>query len=191
MTTLKRNLNNSITCKIRLLDTVQETVDLLKIIEQTGVRAIGIHARKVPERPREPAHWDYITEIAKSSISVPLIVNGDIWEREDIVKVKTETGVSSVMIARGAVQNLSIFSEKQKTRDEMIQKYIVNVMYLESCPYSTVKNVVLEMMSTVHPRNSKFKHPLFQQVQKAKDYQSLWYFFKTLSFIQTTHNLHS
>lgn len=168
-------MNNSITCKIRILDTVQETIDLMKIIEQTGVSAIAIHARRVPDRPRHPAHWDLITDIAKSALSVPLIVNGDVWEREDIEKVRNQTGISSVMIARGAIQNLSIFSETKKSRDEFIQRYIAGVMNLESCPYSTAKNVVLEMMSTVHP-SLKFRHPSFNAVQQAKDYQTLWYF---------------
>ncbi len=40
-----RNLDNSITCKIRLLDSVPATVDFLKMVAGTGVKAVAIHAR--------------------------------------------------------------------------------------------------------------------------------------------------
>jgi tRNA-dihydrouridine synthase 2 len=76
LSTLKRNLNNPITCKIRLLDNISSTIELLKIIEQTGVSAIAIHTRYVHERPRDAAHWNFMTTILQSGINVPLIFNG-------------------------------------------------------------------------------------------------------------------
>lgn len=70
-----------------------ETVTLLKLIEQTGVSAVTIHARHVPDRPRDPANWDKFTEVVRNaSLSVPVILNGDIWEREDIETARKKTG---------------------------------------------------------------------------------------------------
>jgi len=45
LTTLVRTIDKPVTCKIRLLEKMEDTVDLVKAIEQTGVKAIGVHAR--------------------------------------------------------------------------------------------------------------------------------------------------
>jgi tRNA-dihydrouridine synthase 2 len=54
LTTLRRNLPFSLplTCKIRLLEEDQNTIQLLQLIEKAGVAAVGIHARFVADRPR-------------------------------------------------------------------------------------------------------------------------------------------
>jgi tRNA-dihydrouridine synthase 2 len=100
----------SITCKIRLLPTMDETLDLVKMIEQTGVDAIAVHARYVPQRPREPAHLDQLEQIV-SAVSIPVIPNGDAYSREDIAKIRNLSNVNSVMVARGALWNPSVFGE--------------------------------------------------------------------------------
>eukprot|EP01132_Coremiostelium_polycephalum_P008638 gene8638-10632_t len=113
LTTLIRNLPIPVTCKIRLLSSDRETIDLLKIIESTGVSAIAIHGREIPERPRDPAHWDRLANILSlTSFGVPIIANGDIFTRDDIGKVKEQTKANSVMIARGAIRNVSLFSDQ-------------------------------------------------------------------------------
>ena len=45
MTTLKRNMDISVTCKIRLLKSSQDTVELARRIEKTGVSALAVHGR--------------------------------------------------------------------------------------------------------------------------------------------------
>uniref|UniRef100_A0A2P2KME6 tRNA-dihydrouridine20 synthase NADP+-like isoform X3 n=1 Tax=Rhizophora mucronata TaxID=61149 RepID=A0A2P2KME6_RHIMU len=45
LTTLKRNLDTPVTCKIRLLKSSQDTVELARRIEKTGVSALAIHGR--------------------------------------------------------------------------------------------------------------------------------------------------
>ena len=45
LTTLKRNLDTPVTCKIRLLKSSQDTVELARRIEKTGVSALAVHGR--------------------------------------------------------------------------------------------------------------------------------------------------
>ena len=52
LTTLVAGLSIPVTCKIRLLPDIEDTVALVKLIESTGVAAIGIHGRTKCERPR-------------------------------------------------------------------------------------------------------------------------------------------
>lgn len=70
--------------------------------------AIGVHARQTHERPVDKAHWDQFAPVV-SALSVPVLVNGDVFVREDIAKLREVAGASSFLIARGALANASIF----------------------------------------------------------------------------------
>ncbi|KAG6504951.1 hypothetical protein ZIOFF_037299 [Zingiber officinale] len=45
LTTLRRNLDTTITCKICLLDSFQETAELARRIEKTSISALAVHGR--------------------------------------------------------------------------------------------------------------------------------------------------
>ncbi|XP_068668731.1 uncharacterized protein [Aristolochia californica] len=45
LTTLRRNLDTPVTCKIRLLKSPQDTVELARRIEKTGVSTLAVHGR--------------------------------------------------------------------------------------------------------------------------------------------------
>ncbi|XP_058069538.1 uncharacterized protein LOC131218773 isoform X4 [Magnolia sinica] len=121
LTTLKRNLDTPVTCKIRLLKSSQDTVELARRIEKTGVSALAVHGRRVADRPRDPAKWSEIADIV-AALSIPVIANGDVFEYEDFQRIKNATGASSVMVARGALWNASIFSPKGKLAWEDVKR---------------------------------------------------------------------
>jgi tRNA-dihydrouridine synthase 2 len=126
LTTLVRNLENPITCKIRLLERIEDTIHLLKVIESTGVKAVAIHARTIPQRPRHRAQWDTLKQVVEGAhLSIPVIGNGDVFSTDDIQRIKQLTGVSSVMIARGVGKDISLFGKKRVTSlYEMMKNYI-------------------------------------------------------------------
>lgn len=115
LTTLVEGVNIPITCKIRILPKLEDTLALVKVIESTGVVAIGVHGRLKEERPRHPVHADVIKIIAES-LSIPVIANGGsediINTYKDIENFRVMSGASSVMIARSAQWNMSIFREE-------------------------------------------------------------------------------
>lgn len=84
---------------------------MAKRLEQAGAVAIGVHCREVHERPVDNAHWEALAPVV-SSLSVPVLANGDIFVREDIEKVRKISGANSFLIARGALTNASIFREQ-------------------------------------------------------------------------------
>ncbi|CAD6262950.1 unnamed protein product [Miscanthus lutarioriparius] len=108
LTRLLRNLDTTVTCKIRLLNTPKDTVELARRIEKTGVPALAVHGRKIKDRPRDPAKWDEIADVV-SALSIPVIANGDVFGYEDFKRIKDATGAASIMVARGAMWNASIF----------------------------------------------------------------------------------
>ena len=72
---------------------------------------IDIFLREKHERSRDPVHINVIREVAKA-VSIPVIANGVsllVNTYKDIEKYRQETGCSSVMLARAAQWNPSIF----------------------------------------------------------------------------------
>lgn len=109
--TLVKNISIPITCKIRILPDLDDTIALVKRLEATGISAIAIHGRTKFERPQHMVKTDIIKQIAKH-ISIPVIANGgskEIEKYSDILKFREACGASSVMIARAAEWNCSIF----------------------------------------------------------------------------------
>ncbi|KAJ4747589.1 tRNA-dihydrouridine synthase [Rhynchospora pubera] len=145
LTTLKRNLNTTITCKIRLLGSPLQTVDLAQKIEKTGVSALGVHGRKIKDRPRDPAKWDEIADVV-SALSIPVIANGDIFEYDDFRRIRDATGAASAMAARGALWNASIFSEKGKLPWEDVKRAYVRKSILWDNDLKSTKQTLKEMI---------------------------------------------
>lgn len=63
----------------------------------------------------DSAHWEALAPVV-SSLSVPVLANGDIFVREDIERVRQVSGATSFLIARGALNNASIFREQGMLR---------------------------------------------------------------------------
>ncbi|KAL5753250.1 hypothetical protein ACOSP7_023429 [Xanthoceras sorbifolium] len=145
LTTLKRNLNVPVTCKIRLLKSSQDTVELARRIEKTGVAALAVHGRKVADRPRDPAKWSEIADVV-AALSIPVIANGDVFEYADFQRIKTATGASSVMVARGALWNVSIFSPEGKLHWEDMKREYVRKSILWDNDIKSTKHTLKEFI---------------------------------------------
>ncbi|KAK8305059.1 hypothetical protein V6Z11_D03G035500 [Gossypium hirsutum] len=145
LTTLRRNIDTPVTCKIRLLKSSQDTVELARRIEKTGVSALAVHGRQVADRPRDPAKWNEIADVV-SALTIPVIANGDVFEYDDIQCIKVATGASSVMVARGALWNASIFSPNVKAHWEDVKKEYVRKSILWDNDVKSTKHTLKEMI---------------------------------------------
>ncbi|MFS7894053.1 putative tRNA-dihydrouridine(20) synthase (NAD(P)(+)) [Helianthus anomalus] len=153
LTTLKRNLCIPVTCKIRLLNSTHDTVELARRIEKTMVSAIAVHGRRVADRPRDPANWSEIASVV-DALSIPVIANGDVFEYEDFDRIRAVTGASSVMVARGALWNASIFhpagSPVEDVKREYVRKSILWDHDIKSTKY-TLKEMIMHYTSLELP----------------------------------------
>ncbi|XP_078688741.1 tRNA-dihydrouridine(20) synthase [NAD(P)+]-like [Branchiostoma floridae x Branchiostoma belcheri] len=128
LTTLVNGVSIPVTCKIRILPKLEDTLSLVKLIESTGVAAVAVHGRYKEERPRHPVHPDAIKAIAET-VSIPVIANGgsgdQIKRYEDLQRFREDTGASSVMVARAAQWNFSIFRpDGMLPVDDVIRDYL-------------------------------------------------------------------
>lgn len=87
---------------------MHETVDFVKTVVSTGIQALAIHARYVvaidraitklgnrtrAQRPADPASWELLKQVIDAAnVSIPVIVNGDVFKHEDVARVKLATG---------------------------------------------------------------------------------------------------
>lgn len=107
--------HKSISCKIRMLSTQEDTIKLIERICSTPIKAITIHCRTKSMRPSEAAQHDRLIEIReaieKLRPDVAVVCNGDGTNYEQAQHIMKKTGVNAVMIARGAEANPTCFSK--------------------------------------------------------------------------------
>uniref|UniRef100_UPI00254141F8 tRNA-dihydrouridine(20) synthase [NAD(P)+]-like n=1 Tax=Euleptes europaea TaxID=460621 RepID=UPI00254141F8 len=149
LTTLVQGICKPVTCKIRILPSTEETLSLVKKIEKTGVAAIAVHGRKKEERPQHPVHCDVIKAISEA-VSIPVIANGGshdfIKEHSDLEAFRQATAASSVMVARAAMWNPSIFQkEGSRPLNDIIQEYIKYAVWYDN-HYTNTKYCLCQML---------------------------------------------
>lgn len=102
-------------------------VDFARYMQDAGAAAVTVHGRTREQFYEGTADWDYIAEVVRA-VDIPVIANGDVFSKEDYIKIKAHTGAAGVMIARGALGYPQIFSEITGT----------------PCPYATVQDIALK-----------------------------------------------
>ncbi|CAH0749015.1 unnamed protein product [Diatraea saccharalis] len=160
LSTLVNNLSIPVTCKIRILDTKEETLKVVNYLVSSGIKAIAIHGRTRDERPQHAVHTDVIKYVAER-VSIPVIANGgskEIEKYNDILKFKDITGCTSVMIARAAEWNCSIFrKEGLLPMDSVIKDYLKLAVDYDNSPSNTkycIQNILRDLQET--PRGRQF-----------------------------------
>ncbi len=83
-------------------------VTIAKLAEEEGVAALAVHGRTRADRFKGEAEYETIAKI-KSSVSIPVIANGDICNASDAKKVLSLTNADGIMIGRAAQGNPWLF----------------------------------------------------------------------------------
>ncbi|KAF5894571.1 tRNA-dihydrouridine synthase 3-like, partial [Clarias magur] len=88
---------------------------LIPELKKWGVSMITLHGRSREQRYTKLADWSYIDTCSQLAAPVPLFGNGDILTYEDAMRAR-ETGVSGIMVARGALIKPWLFTEIKERR---------------------------------------------------------------------------
>jgi tRNA-dihydrouridine synthase B len=92
-------------------------VDLARRLEDAGVAAITIHCRTAQMGHSGAADWSWAAK-ARSSVTIPVLVNGDVKSADDARRAIDETGCAGVMVGRRAIEHPWIFREARALLDE-------------------------------------------------------------------------
>jgi nifR3 family TIM-barrel protein len=79
-------------------------VEIAKIAEGNGARAVTVHGRTREQFYSGEADWTAIAAV-KRAVSIPVIGNGDVFTPQAAERLLNETGCDGVMVARGALGN--------------------------------------------------------------------------------------
>jgi len=102
--------------KIRLLDTIEDTIKLCHQIRDAGASLIAIHGRYRATWERTgagardgPALLDMISLVKQSMPNFPIISNGNVITYDDVVSNKMVTGADGIMSAEGILDNPALY----------------------------------------------------------------------------------
>jgi len=108
-----------VTVKIRIQDEVdpEPTIKMAKKLESAGAIAITIHGR-IMEKIYSGECYSEIIKAVKENVNVQVVANGGVMGKDSYLKLKSESGCSEIMVARGAMGNPWIFEEISSTKNK-------------------------------------------------------------------------
>lgn len=102
----------------RGFDDSAESVDRFHQILETawanGYAAARVHGRTVEQKYLGPAHWPFLGEVKRRYPDRTILGSGDVFTAHDVVRMRRETGIDIVWVARGAIGNPWIFRDAAK-----------------------------------------------------------------------------
>lgn len=100
-----------VTAKIRLgFDSSEKLLEIADLIEQAGADELCVHARTRDDGYKPPAYWCKVKAV-RQAVSIPVIVNGEIWNVEHAQAAREESECIDLMIGRGALARPLLASE--------------------------------------------------------------------------------
>ena len=113
-------------------------VEVAKICEEAGAKAIAIHGRTRNQLYSGTADWNIIKQV-KEAVTIPVIGNGDIKTPEDAKRMLEETGCDAIMIGRGLLGNPWIVKQTIE--------YLANNEYEKNIDFRFKINATIEHMN--------------------------------------------
>ncbi|HSU67313.1 MAG TPA: tRNA-dihydrouridine synthase [Tepidisphaeraceae bacterium] len=102
----------------RGFDDTSESVDrfyeIVEIAWANGYSAVRVHGRTVEQKYLGAARWPFLADVKRRYPDRTIFGSGDVFTAQDAVRMRRETGVDLVWIARGAIGNPWIFRDAAK-----------------------------------------------------------------------------
>lgn len=159
-----------ISVKIRLLDTLEQTLDLVRKLCATGITGLTIHCRTTPMRPRERAIREQLKGIADTchEAGVACLINGDVTSHDEAFELAEQYGADGGMIATAAETNPSCFRSTadggKASWEEVVKEYVKISMEVEN-RWGNTKYLLGQMI----PGKSKY----YRAMTQSKSYSEL------------------
>jgi nifR3 family TIM-barrel protein len=94
--------------------------DLAPRLEDAGVAALTVHCRTAAMGHTGSADWTWAAR-ARSRVTIPILVNGDVRSGADARRALEETGCAGVMVGRRAIEHPWVLREIRSVLDHGIE----------------------------------------------------------------------
>lgn len=128
-------------------------VEITKIAEAAGAKAICIHGRTRQQAYKGFANWDYIKACKEAAQSILVLGNGDLFDADAVKRIFAHTGCDGVVVSRGTmgqpwimedIQNYLIDRPiKERSIEELRQALLTHFEY--TLEYHEERKAVLDM----------------------------------------------
>ncbi len=103
---LSGGLSVPVCCKMRLLDSPEESVAFARLLEDAGCALLAVHGRTCDpltghkRRRTGPADLEHVAQVV-AAVHIPVLTNGNVCARADVVRAAKATKASGLMSACG------------------------------------------------------------------------------------------
>ncbi|KAL2358095.1 hypothetical protein BJ546DRAFT_963081 [Cryomyces antarcticus] len=159
-----------ISVKMRLLETPEQTEELVRKLCATGITGLTIHCRTTPMRPRERAIREQLRLVADvcREAGVACLMNGDVADRDSAIDLIKDYGVDGAMIATAAERNPSCFRSKEEgglaNWEEVVREYMKVTLEVEN-RWGNTKFLLGQIMPG--------KDPKYVKMNQSKSYEEV------------------
>ena len=86
---------------------------MARMMEDVGAAAVAVHGRTAKQSYKGISDWSLIDKVA-GAVSIPVFGSGDCVRPDQVVERVANSGVSGVLVGRGALRNPWIFQQAQE-----------------------------------------------------------------------------
>ncbi|KAG5870097.1 hypothetical protein JTB14_013728 [Gonioctena quinquepunctata] len=187
----------TISVKMRLLNDVNETVEICRQLEKCNVSFLTVHARTPNQLVGEINSSSL--KLIKDTCNIPIIANGGVTSLENCFELQEFTGCDGIMVANGILSNPTLFSGTSITTEDCIQHWL-DICYNSTLTIDTYEKEVTNPKSTIpeRPYNLNFQcfhHHLVFMLEKVLPkkqrniFNNLKTFSSVLQFIENYFNV--
>ena len=114
-----------VSAKIRLGYTDTDNIDdIRQAIADSGADWLTIHARTKTQGYKPPAYWEKIASF--TDLSIPVIANGEIWNRQHAMQCMSQANTPHLMLGRGAVTRPDLIANIDNPQTQLSWQQLIS-----------------------------------------------------------------